>query len=121
MRRTEWTREDEALSLTERPYTPDELRTLVARIRALRRTGFPNGKLQMLYEAIVDSSKQHAMSTWAFVAGRARRSNDDEKNQFKELLDFFAVTDAMQENALRELFQWPWRKRNGNPVFNPYA
>ncbi len=126
MRKTEWVRQSEGLSLTERPYTPNELLVLLDRIRALRRSGFPNSKLQLLYEAIVDRSKENAMFTWAFVAGRARRSNDEDKNQFKKLIDFFAEPDAIRAeedgNLLPDsggLSQWPWRKRDGDRLSTP--
>lgn len=113
MRKADWVRTDEKGSqrLTERPYTADDLDTLLLRIRALKATNFPQSKLQMVYESIMDHSMTNAMATWAFVSGRARKSEDWQKDQFGKLADFF-------QPGSDPLF-WPWCKRDGNVRSTP--
>jgi hypothetical protein len=105
-------RRDEETYLTERPYTAGELEALIERIRALKRTGFPSNKLQMLYESIVGKSMTQAMFTWAFVAGRARRSDNPEKNQMLKLFDFFSDTTGSTA--------WPWRRHVSGRLTTPF-
>jgi hypothetical protein len=123
MRKTDWTREDAVRStepadspkriirLTERPYTAEELERLVGRIRALKQTGFPGSKLQMLYESILGGSKVQAMFTWAFVAGRARRNKEPEKDQMRNLFEFFLEGTGP--------VIWPWRERQPGRLSTP--
>lgn len=100
------------LWVSERPYTAEGLQLLVERIRALKKTGFPTSKLQMLYEAIVGQSMTQAMFTWAFVAGRAKRSDDPEKNQMQRLFEFFSQTTGRSF--------WPWRESAPGKLSTPF-
>jgi hypothetical protein len=117
MRRTDWERTEQRpegtlkLTLTERPYAAIELETLVGRIRALKASGFPSSKMQMLYEAIVDQSMTRAKSRWAFVAGRARKSEQPSKDQLVNLAAFFHPTVATSP--------CPWREREQDSFTTP--
>lgn len=113
MRRSDWEREEEPLKLrlTERPYTADDLDELAKGIRALKATGFPSSKLQMLYESIVDQSMTRAKSQWAFVAGRARRNKERSKDQLINLAAFF---DPAADTSVL-----PWREREPNVLTTP--
>jgi hypothetical protein len=102
MRKTDWTREEGAIRLTERPYTAEDLQRLLGRIRALKQTGFPSSKLQMLYESILGGSKVQAMFRWAFVAGRAKRNKEPERDQMRKLFEFFLDGTGP--------VIWPWRE-----------
>jgi len=86
-RKAEWLRND--VQLTERPYSAGELDVLMRRISALKRTGFPSSKLQMLYESVFSGSATQAMFMWAFVTGRARRNKELDKDQVLKLFEFF--------------------------------
>jgi len=103
-RKAEWVRYkgDAILSLTERPYTTDEMEAFISRIRELQAANFPTSKLQMLYESIVDESMTQSQFTWAFVAGRAKKSKESAKDQFSKLMAFFDPKQAE--------WKWPWRK-----------
>jgi hypothetical protein len=100
-RKADWTRTDsgQVVSITERPYTPQELDVLVRRIRELKAVRFPSNKIQMLYEAIMDDSKTQAMFTWALIAGRSKKAH------LPKLVSFFQEADGP--------FLWPWRERGG--------
>jgi hypothetical protein len=113
MRPADWEREEDPVSLrlTERPYSANELDELANRIRALKATGFPSSKLQMLFEAIVDQSMTRARSQWAFVAGRARRNKERSKDQLTNLAAFF---DPAADPSLL-----PWRELEPNVLTTP--
>lgn len=104
MRRADWVHHEtgKTLSLTERPYTAEEMAVLISHIRALQATNFPTSKLQMLYESVVERSMTQSIFTWAFVAGRAKRSKEPSQNQFTKLMAFFDLKRAD--------WKWPWRE-----------
>ncbi len=111
MRKTDWTCEGGTVRLTERPYTAEDLKRLLGRIRTLKRAGFPSSKLQMLYESILGRSKVQAMFTWAFVAGRAKRNKEPEKDQMRNLFEFFIEGTGS--------VIWPWRERKPGRLSTP--
>jgi hypothetical protein len=108
MRKSDWLLDKNKISernLTERPYRSEDLQTLIDRIRDLKTQNFPRSKLQMLYEAVVDQSKEQAMFTWAFMAGRAN------KDQAAKLFDFFPLSTTS--------LMWPWQEQEPGKLSTP--
>lgn len=86
---------EEQVNLTERPYSIEQLQSLIRQIRELRDCSFPGNKLQALYESLF-KGKNAAMYEAMVALGRLS------KDQHKYLSDFFR--------------EWgvdvpPWRKR----------
>lgn len=71
---------------TERPYTTEDLRKLFDRIRALRESAVPRGKLESLYVALFQSHVQ-ARFDGLRILERLHATNDLEKPPLAELVE----------------------------------
>ncbi|GIV96503.1 MAG: hypothetical protein KatS3mg057_1160 [Herpetosiphonaceae bacterium] len=57
-------------SLTQRPYSVEELRRLIAACRELKRSGFPRSQLYQLREIVMDGQLLQSMIDYRYFVGR---------------------------------------------------
>jgi hypothetical protein len=68
--------EDGVLKLTERPYTVEQIKDLIAQIKSFKRCSFPKNKLFVIYESLFRSKNQACFSTalvMTRISGDARK------------------------------------------------
>ncbi|MBZ0161050.1 MAG: hypothetical protein K8G79_13120 [bacterium] len=93
---------DRQIRLTQRPYTLNQARTLLERVKAFKKARFPRSQLQYLYEGLFHSQAD-AIYRWLKVGGRIGKGQRDTLDEF-----YAAFGDG--DRGLP-----PWRRDNNPP------
>ncbi|WP_022835008.1 Cas10/Cmr2 second palm domain-containing protein [Salisaeta longa] len=100
----------EAVQLTKRPFTLEELRDVVAVANAWKSAGLPNNKLHALRQSVFESPSE-AMRTWTHTVGRSSSQHAEAWMDFHRLLEsaddatsirppfVITATDGASENS----------------------